>query len=88
MAAGDDALARFGNAEAMRHFAYVLEATSEASDYVGERTKALEGYGDALSANGLFVEAMKTFEQLSNVAESGVVRLRAYEKSNWLVLTG
>ena len=88
LAAGDDALARFGNAEAMRHFAYVLEATSEASDYVGERTKALEGYGDALSANGLFVEAMKTFEQLSNVAESGVVRLRAMRKaigcSHWL----
>ena len=88
LAAGDDALARFSNAEAMRHFAFVLDATSGASDYVGERTKALEGYGDALSANGLFVEAMKTFEQLSNVAESGVVRLRALRKalacSHWL----
>ena len=81
LAAGEDALARFSNAEAERQFAYVLNTVSETPEYASERTKALEGLGDAFSANGLFVEALKTFERLSSVAESGVVKLRALRKA-------
>jgi KaiC/GvpD/RAD55 family RecA-like ATPase/tetratricopeptide (TPR) repeat protein len=79
--AGEDALKRFSNADAMKHYAYVLKAISEAPEYDSEREKALEGLGDSLTANCLYVEATKTFEQLSNVAESGVVKLRALRKA-------
>jgi tetratricopeptide (TPR) repeat protein/KaiC/GvpD/RAD55 family RecA-like ATPase len=81
LAAGEDALARFSNAEAAKHYGYVLASVSEESVYVGERTAALEGLGDAFNANGLFDDAIKTFEQLSSLAESGVVRLRALRKA-------
>ena len=80
LATGEDALARFSNAEAIRHYAHVLDA-SIGSEFVSERTKALEGLGDALNATGLFAEAMKAFERLSSVAESGVVKLRAFQKA-------
>ena len=80
LAAGEDAFARFSNAEAIKHFGYVLDAITEASEYAGNRTAALEGLGDALSASGLFNEAMKVFGQLSHVTESGVVKLRALRK--------
>ena len=81
LAAGEDALARFSNAEAAKHYSYVLGAISESSEHIGERTAALEGLGDALNASGLFDDAMKTFEQLSNAAESGEVKLRALRKA-------
>jgi KaiC/GvpD/RAD55 family RecA-like ATPase/tetratricopeptide (TPR) repeat protein len=81
LAAGEDALARFSNSEAIKHYGYVLATVSEASEYASERTAALEGLGDALNANGLFVEAMKTFEQLSSVAESNAMKLRALRKA-------
>ena len=79
--AGGDSLARFSNAEAMKHYGYVLTAVSESPEYASERGKALEGFGEALSASGLFNEAAKTFEQLSNIAESGAVKLRALRKA-------
>ncbi len=81
LAAGEDSLARFSNAEAIKHYGYVLATVSEASEYASERTVALEGLGDALNANGLFVEAMKTFEQLNSVAESNAMKLRALRKA-------
>ena len=59
----------------------MLNTVTETPEYANERTTALEGLGDALSANGLFVEALKTFEQLSSIAESGVVKLRALRKA-------
>ncbi len=81
LAAGEDSLARFSNAEAARQFTYVLNTVAETSEYANQRATALEGLGDALSANGLVVEALKTFERLSSVAESGVVKLRALRKA-------
>ena len=81
LAAGEDALARFSNAEAARQFTYVLNTVTKTPEYANERTTAQEGLGDALSANGLVVEALKTFEQLSSIAESGVVKLRAFRKA-------
>ena len=81
LTAGKDALARFSNVEALKHYAYVLETVSEAPEYASERENALEGLSDALSSNGLFVEALKTLEQLSNITESGRVKLRALRKA-------
>jgi tetratricopeptide (TPR) repeat protein/KaiC/GvpD/RAD55 family RecA-like ATPase len=81
LVAGKDALKRFSNTEAAKHYAYVLEAVSESTDYAIEREKALEGLGDALRANGFYVGALKTFEELSSIAESGMVKLRALWKA-------
>ncbi len=81
LAAGEDALARFSNTEAEKHYSYVLGAVSDSSEQFGERTAALEGLGDALNASGLFTEAMKEFEQLSSIAVSGAVKLRALRKA-------
>ncbi len=81
LAAGEDSLARFSNAEAAKQFTYVLNTVGETPEFANEKTAALEGLGDALSAHGLFAEAMKTFEQLSSIAESGAVKLRALRKA-------
>ncbi len=81
IAAGEDALKRFSNAEAIKAFDYVLETTSENPRYEAERLVASEGLGDAYSAAGAFEEAAKTFEHLSHIAESGGVRLRALRKA-------
>jgi KaiC/GvpD/RAD55 family RecA-like ATPase/tetratricopeptide (TPR) repeat protein len=81
LASGEDALARFSNAEAAKYYSYVLGAVSESLEYVDERTRALEGLGDALTASNLFAEALKKFELLSSVVESGAVKLRAFRKA-------
>ena len=79
--AGEDALKRFSNTEAIKAFNYVLKTTSENPRYARERLVASEGLGDAFFAAGAFEEAIKTFEHLSHIAESGGVRLRALRKA-------
>jgi tetratricopeptide (TPR) repeat protein/KaiC/GvpD/RAD55 family RecA-like ATPase len=81
MAAGQDALARFSNAEAIKHFTYVLQAVAEDRERAEERLGALEGLGDAFYANSMFKESMRMFEQLGDTAKTGVVKLRAYRKA-------
>jgi tetratricopeptide (TPR) repeat protein len=81
IAAGEDSLKRFSNAEAVKHFTYVLKTISEHPIDKSERTVALEGLGDAFSAMGRFEEAAKTFENLSSISESGEVRLRSIRKA-------
>jgi tetratricopeptide (TPR) repeat protein len=80
LAAGQDALARFSNKEAIKHFRYVLETLAETDDFAVERNAALEGLGDAYYGDCMFEEALKTFERLANSA-AGAVRLRAYRKA-------
>ena len=60
IAAGKEALARFSNSEAIAHFKYVLEAVGEAPERADQKLVALEGLGDAYSANSMFKEAAKT----------------------------
>ncbi|MFH0817964.1 MAG: hypothetical protein V1909_05010, partial [Candidatus Micrarchaeota archaeon] len=81
LAAGKDALARFGNSEAARHFTYVIDTALDEPKYANERAQALEGLGDSLFARSLFEEATKVFEQVSHTAESGVAKLRALRKA-------
>jgi len=83
LASGEDSLSRFSNAEAAKHFSQVLATVSEAAEYSGEKTAALEGLGDALKASNLFAEALKTFEDLSIIAESDAVKLRALRKAHF-----
>jgi len=81
LAAGEDALALFCGAEAIKHFRYVLDVTSEDTAYASERTTALEGLGDGLFALARCGEAVKVFEQLSSSAKSSLVKLRALRKA-------
>ena len=79
MAAGNDALERFSNTEAVKHFTYVLKATPKEGDY-NIRITAQEGLADAF----LFIsvgEATKAYEQLLNMADSEKVKLRALRKA-------
>jgi pentatricopeptide repeat protein len=80
LAAGQDALAKWSNKEALKHFAYVLQTISEDPEYANERAMALEGLGEAFFSNSMFKEAIKTFEQLSEIT-TGIVKLRALRRS-------
>jgi len=75
--AGKDALARFSNSEAIKHFNYVVEALPDGTDQLEKKTAALQGMGEALFAQNHFKEATKTFEQIAS-AEKGISRLRAF----------
>jgi len=78
--AGEDALARWSNEEAIKHFTYVLESVSETPENAETRRKAQEGLGDAYYANSMFKQATKTFEELSD-SETGAAKLRALRKA-------
>jgi tetratricopeptide (TPR) repeat protein len=80
LAAGQDAVARFSNAEAIKHFTYVLQAVGEDPNLLAQRLIALEGLGDALNGSSMFNEAVRTYLELSNTAV-GVVKLRALRKA-------
>jgi tetratricopeptide (TPR) repeat protein len=87
LAAGQDALARFSNKEAIKHFNYALEYVASVNELTVESNIALEGLGDAYYANCMFEEAMKTFGRLAKSA-TGAIRLRAYRKamdSAWFI---
>ncbi len=86
LAAGEEALALFCGAEAIKHFRYVLDVTAEATEYANERTIALEGLGDGLFARARCGEAVKVFEQLSISADSGLIKLRALRKAMYASL--
>jgi len=81
LAAGQDELARYSNSEAVKHFKFVTKTVAEKLEYAKEKESALEGLGDALYADSMYKEAMKTFEDLANTTETGVLRLRAYRKA-------
>jgi tetratricopeptide (TPR) repeat protein len=81
LAAGEEALAIFSGAEAIKQFRYVLDATSEDIGYTDERTTALEGLGDGLFSSAKCGEAIKVFEQLGSSTKSSLVKLRAIRKA-------
>jgi tetratricopeptide (TPR) repeat protein len=74
--AGQDALRRYSNNEAISHFKFVLT-----NDFITEieRKVALEGLGDAFYANCMFEQAIKTFQELARI-EVGASMLRALRK--------
>jgi tetratricopeptide (TPR) repeat protein/KaiC/GvpD/RAD55 family RecA-like ATPase len=86
LAAGEEALALFCGAEAIKHFRYVLDITAEATGYADERTVALEGLGDGLFARARCGDAIKVFEQLSITTKSDLVKLRASRKAMYASL--
>jgi tetratricopeptide (TPR) repeat protein/KaiC/GvpD/RAD55 family RecA-like ATPase len=78
--AGQDALSRFSNTEAIKHFEYILKTLGETQNHNFEVVKALEGLGDAFYANSIFIQARKTYEHLSDIGV-GIVKLRALRKA-------
>ncbi len=78
LAAGEDELAKWANAQAVRHFSYVLQNALKSQ--TKEKRIALEGLGDAYAASSMFTEAIKTFDQLA-ASETGLIRLRAIRKA-------
>jgi tetratricopeptide (TPR) repeat protein/KaiC/GvpD/RAD55 family RecA-like ATPase len=78
LAAGQDALARWSNAQAIEHFSYALANFPEG--WSEQRRTALEGLGDAYAANSMYREAIKTFDKLAAL-ETGRQRLRAIRKA-------
>ena len=81
LVAGQDALNRWSNIEAINHFSYVMETIGKSSEYPEERMSAFEGLGDAFYANSMFKESLKIFEELGDTAETGIVKLRALRKA-------
>jgi tetratricopeptide (TPR) repeat protein len=77
--AGKEALAHFGNAEAIKHFNYVLQTIENNPAYPFEKTVALEGLGDSLYANAMFKEATKTYKVLAEIG--GPTKIRALRKA-------
>lgn len=78
LVAGQKALAKWSNVQAIEHFRYVLENVGV--QQAEERRAALEGLGDAYAANCMYAEAIKTFDELA-ASETGALRLRAIRKA-------
>ena len=78
--AGQEALARFSNTEALKHFNYILQAISENSEDRNALETALEGLAESYFGMSMFKEAIRTFEQLSTMT-TGVVRIRALRRA-------
>ena len=79
--AGQEALAKFSNLEAKKYFLYVLNIAGEKEEYCNDRISAFEGLGDAFFATGEFSEALNKFQQLINITNTEVVKLRAIRKA-------
>ena len=77
---GKDALLRFSNEEAIKHFTYVLEHLKQKETFTSEKESALEGLGDALYSNSMFNEALKTYKELSE-SSNPIPKLRAFRKA-------
>ncbi len=78
--AGRDALLRWSNEEAIKHFTYILGSLAGNTKNAENRRKAWEGLGDAYYANSMFKEAIRTFEELGK-NETGITKLRALRKA-------
>ncbi len=77
--AGQEALAKFSNPEAINHFKYVVQTIGNIHGYSNEKEVALEGLGDAYHANCMNQEAAKIYRNLANFL-TGAAKLRAYRK--------
>jgi tetratricopeptide (TPR) repeat protein len=79
--AGKEALAKFSNLEAKKYFLHVLDIAGEKEEYCNDRISAIEGLGDAFFATGEFSEALNKFQQLMNITNTEIVKLRAIRKA-------
>ncbi len=80
LAAGQDALAKWSNGEAIKHFTFVVQTIGENSQHSQEKTIALEGLGDAYYANNNLKQAIITYEQAAGI-QSDAEKLRTLRKA-------
>ena len=80
LAAGLEALARYGNKEAIYHLQYALQKVENKPEHLSEKATALEALGDALYASNRFGEAREKFETLIQIL-SGKAKSRALRKA-------
>jgi tetratricopeptide (TPR) repeat protein len=80
LTAGKDALARFSNNEAIKHFKYALSNLPKDETHSEENAVALDGLGDAYYSSNLFTEARATYEQLAAI-ETGAKKVRTLVKA-------
>ncbi|HLN46139.1 MAG TPA: AAA family ATPase [Candidatus Sulfotelmatobacter sp.] len=78
--AGQEALAKYSNAEAINHFSYALERIADSLGNVNLKETALEGLAEAYFANNQLKDAMKTFEQVSHL-NTGADKLHALRRA-------
>ncbi len=78
--AGQEALARFSNEEAIKSFQYVVDKVADNGSNIAQKTAALEGLGDALYAGNNFRQAREAFEQLAQL-QKNAAKLRALRKA-------
>jgi len=76
--AGHDALLKWSNSEAIKHFEYALKNLRKGESEV--KITVLEGLGDAYKASCMYNEAMKTFDELAETT-TGTSRLHAIRKA-------
>ena len=70
--AGKDALERYSNLEAIKHFNWVLQTISNDKADLEIKRKALGGLGDAFYASNAFKDAIKTYESLAEISSGSV----------------
>jgi tetratricopeptide (TPR) repeat protein len=80
LAAGQDALAKWSNGEAIKHFSFVVQTIGDDSEYALQKMIATEGLGDAYFANDNFEQAANVFEQFAD-CQNGDNKLRALRKA-------
>ena len=79
--AGNIALLKSSNEEAIKHFSYIIDESEIDPKLISQRLIALEGIGDALAANNLFNESIRYYQKLSDSAEDPPIKLRASRKA-------
>jgi tetratricopeptide (TPR) repeat protein/KaiC/GvpD/RAD55 family RecA-like ATPase len=80
LSAGQDALRKWSNSEAIRHFTYVLQNIDDNSGNAADKMIALEGLGDAYGVNCMFDKAKAAYEELAD-STTGNLKLRACIKA-------
>jgi predicted ATPase len=80
LTAGQDALAKWSNGEAIKHFTFVVQTIRQNPKQNEELAIALEGLADAFYASNNFTQAITAFEQVADI-QNDAAKLRALRKA-------
>jgi len=81
LTAGEDALRRWSNAEAIKHLTYVMQIVGEDPNRVADRENTLEKLGDSYYANSMFKDAIAIFENIAKTSSNGALKVRVFRKA-------
>ena len=80
LAAGEDALSKWSNTDAVKEFSFVVDTIGVDPKYSKERIIALEGLGDAYFASNNFKQAITILGQVADL-QDGADKLRVLRKA-------